>query len=50
MRERRYHSREDDETYRFWSGVLLAIAICIPVWVLALYGMLALARRMGVIQ
>jgi hypothetical protein len=47
---RRYHTREDDETYHFWSGVLLAVALCIPVWVLALYGALALARRLGVIQ
>lgn len=48
--ERRYHDPESEETYRFWSGVLLALALCIPVWVLALYGALALARRLGVIQ
>lgn len=48
--ERRYHDAESEEHVRFWSGVVLALAVCIPAWVLLLYGALALARRVGVIQ
>lgn len=47
---RRYHDAESEEEGRFYAGVLLALALAIPAWVVLLYGALALARRVGVIQ
>lgn len=47
---RRYHTVQDEENYRFWGRVLVTLAVLIPWWVVLLYGVLALARRVGVIQ
>ena len=47
---RRYHDDTDEAEHRFWSGLLLAFVLTIPLWAALLYGLLALARRAGVIQ
>lgn len=39
---RRYHDPEDEDAQRFWSGVLLAVALAIPV---AVVGLLFLLDR-----
>jgi uncharacterized membrane protein len=44
---RRYHDEEDDEQYQFWSGILVAIPVCIALWVLALAGAVHVARLLG---
>lgn len=44
---RRYHDEEDEEQYRFWTGVMVAIPVVISLWVILLAGLVHLARLLG---
>ena len=47
---RRWHDEEDEDRYRFWSGVLVAIPVCAVLWIMLLAGVIHVLKLLGVMS